>query len=257
MLGGGVAIQAGRLGALELHHCTLGATGTGLAAGIGAEAGADVATIALAASIAGPIALPGGAGALSIADSIIGEDRSADAGAGVLTTADAIDTPGTDIEVLRSTVFGRIRARTATIDGSIATGRVRAARRQQGCVRYSLIPLGSRTAPRFRCQPDLALEAATAALRAATGNPEAQLTDAEASAIARGILPRFTATRYEHPAFAQLHALCPAGILGGGDGGTEMGAFARLGGPIRLANLRAALGDTLRVGLEAGLFTVT
>jgi len=79
----------------------------------------------------------------------------------------------------------------------------------------------------------------------------------DAAALARTLLPRFTASGYEHPGFAQLHALCPAGIATGGAGRTEMGAFAQLGGPIRLANLRVALGDTLRVGLEAGLFTVT
>jgi hypothetical protein len=257
MLGGGVRIQAGRLDAVDLHHCTVGATGTGLGAGIEAEAGAEVMAIRLAGCITGPITVPGSVATLGIADSIIGEDRSADAGSGVLTTAVAIDAAATDAAVLRTTVFGRILARTASIDGSIATGRVRAARRQEGCVRYSLVPLGSGTAPRFRCQPDLALEAATAALRAATGNPEAQLTEVAAAEIARAMLPRFTATCYEHPAFAQLHALCPAGIAGGGDGGTEMGAFAHLGGPIRLANLRAALGDTLRVGLESGLFTAT
>lgn len=260
MLAGGVTLAAGgaMLGELDLHQCTLGATAGGLAAGIDAAAAdARAGRVALDACILGPIALPPGVARVEVVDSIVGEDRAADAGAGVLSTAMAIDAAGTDVVLRRSTAFGQVVARTADMDGSIATGRVRAARRQQGCVRYSLVPLGSRTAPRFRCQPDLALEAATAALRRATGDPAAQLTDAAAAEVARAVLPRFTSSRFEHPAFGQLHALCPAGIAAGGDGGTEMGAFGRLGGPIRLDNLRVALGDTLRVGLEAGLFTAT
>ncbi|MBN8892947.1 MAG: hypothetical protein BGP12_11550 [Rhodospirillales bacterium 70-18] len=257
MLSGGITVPAGTLASLALHHCTLGATDTGLAAGITVAASAGIASVTVNASVLGPIALAPGVSDLSVSYSIIGEDRTADAGAAVLTNASAIDAAGTDIAVLRSTVFGRITARTADIDGSIIAGRARVARRQAGCVRYSLIPLGSRTASRYRCQPDLALEAVTAALRQASGDPQAQLSDADAAALARTLLPRFTASGYEHPGFAQLHALCPAGIATGGAGRTEMGAFAQLGGPIRLANLRVALGDTLRVGLEAGLFTVT
>jgi hypothetical protein len=248
LLGGGIAI-AGSLGELAVFHATLGATAAGLVPGITAAAGATLARIAITASVLGAVTLPAGVAALAVADSIIGEDRTADGGAGVLSTALAVDAPGTDVAIARSTVFGRIAARTADLDHVLAAGRVRAARRQEGCVRYSLVPLGSRTAQRFRCQPDLALEAAGAA-----GAP---LGDAAAAAIARRLLPRFTATRWEAPGFGQLHPLCPAALAHGGEGGLEMGAFAAAGGPIRLANLRLAVGDTLRVGLEAGVITVT
>ena len=193
----------------------------------------------------GAVALPVGVATLTVTDSILGEDRSADGGAGVLSTALAVDAPGTDVALTRCTVFGRIIARTADLDHVLAAGRVLAARRQEGCVRYSLVPLGSRTAPRFRCQPDLALQAA------------APVGDAAAARIARALLPRFTATHWEHPGFAQLHALCPTALAAGGEGGLEMGVFAAAGGPIRLANLGLAVGDTLRVGLTAGVFTAT
>jgi hypothetical protein len=255
MFSGGIQAQ-GQLGALGLHYCTIGASATGLTGGIAGAAGTEIGTITVSRSVLGPVALPATVANIRVEDSIIGEDRVADDGAGILSTAMALDAPDTDVAIARATLFGRVAARTADIDGAIIAGRVRAARRQEGCVRYSLIPLGSRTAPRFRCQPDLALEAATAALRQQTGDKAAQLTDARAAEVARTVLPRFTATRFEHPAFAQLSGLCPAGIGGGGEGGAEMGAYGRFAAPIRLANLHAALADTLRVSLEAGLFTV-
>ncbi len=257
MTAGPIRLQAGTLERLAAHHATLGATASGLVDALEVAATAGIARIEIAASVVGAFALPPTVGTLAVIDSLIGEDREADAGAGVLSTATAIDAEGTDIAVRRSTVFGRIRARTADLDQVIATGRVRALRRQEGCVRYAFVPLGSRTAPRFRCQPDLALEAATAELRSLTENPSAQLTDAEAATIARRTLPRFTSTRFEHPAFGQLGALCPEAVRRGGEASTEMGAFARLGLSIRQSNLAAALQDTLRVGLEAGVFRVT
>ena len=42
----------------------------------------------------------------------------------------------------------------------IFTDRVRAVRRQAGCVRFSYVPPGSQTPRRFRCQPELAISAA-------------------------------------------------------------------------------------------------
>lgn len=257
MTAGPIHLMAGTLERLALHHATLGATALGLVAGLEVNAGAGIARIEIGTSVVGAFTLPPTVAALAVTDSLVGEDREADAGAGVLSTATAIDAAGTDVAVRRSTVFGRIRARTVDLDQVIATGRVRALRRQEGCVRYSFVPLGSRTAPHFRCQPDLALETATAQLRALIGNPSAKLTDAEAVAIARRTLPRFTSTRFEHPAFGQLGALCPGAVRRGGEASTEMGAFARLGLPIRQSNLTAALKDTLRVGLEAGVFRAT
>jgi hypothetical protein len=189
--------------------------------------------------------------------SIVGEDRSADAGGGVMSSASAVTAAGAELELTGSTVFGRVTARTGDIDGAILTGEVRIARRQAGCVRYSFVPPGSETARRFRCQPDLALEAALLAERRTTGDPRADLGATDRARIVRGVLPRFTSSRIQHPAFAQLAATCPAAVAEGGDGGTEMGVYGRFGGPFREANLREVLADTLRVGLEAGIFKIT
>jgi hypothetical protein len=244
MFAGGLRI-GGRIGLVALHYATLGAAAAGLGAGISATSDAQVDEVTLYRSVLGPISLPEGAARFRATDSILGEDRSAEAGAGVLSSAMMLDTSGTDVALARCTVFGGIVARTADLDHVLATGRVRAARRQEGCVRYSLVPLGSRTAPRFRCQPDLAIAA------------EGAVSDARAAEIARRLLPRFTSARWEHPGFGQLHALCPTALAAGGEGGLEMGAFAAAGEPIRRDNLRLALGDTLRVGLTGGVFPVT
>lgn len=44
---------------------------------------------------------------------------------------------------------------------------------------------------------------------------------------------------------------------GGGDDGSEMGAFHDLFNPQREINLRSGLEEYLRVGLEAGVFHAT
>ena len=40
-------------------------------------------------------------------------------------------------------------------ENSIFLGKVHVARRQTGCMRFSYVPLGSRTPKRYHCQPDL------------------------------------------------------------------------------------------------------
>lgn len=254
MVEGGARVEAGGPVGLDIRACTLGAGPAGLGDGLVVAAEVEAAEIALARSICGRLRI-GPAGRIALADSVIGEDREAEGGSLVLTASPAIEAPLVDAGLARCTVFGAVRVRTLDASEVIATGSVTAARRQQGCVRYSHLPFGSRTAPRFRCQPDLALAAAAARLRAA--DPTATLPQAEAEAIARSLLPRFTATRFEQPGFAQLHPLCPDGVAAGGEGGREMGALAGLGGPRRRANLEAAIADMLRVGLEVGLFPVT
>jgi len=62
--------------------------------------------------------------------------------------------------------------------------------------------------------------------------------------------------RFGHPASMQLSASCPTAITQGAEDGGEMGAFHLLQQPQRLANLRTALEEYLRVGLEAGAFFV-
>jgi hypothetical protein len=59
--------------------------------------------------------------------------------------------------------------------------------------------------------------------------------------------------RFGRPAYMQLSASCPAAITTGAEDGGEMGAFHLVQQAQRLANLRNALEEYLRVGLEAGV----
>jgi hypothetical protein len=62
---------------------------------------------------------------------------------------------------------------------------------------------------------------------------------------------------YGDPGYAQLHSRIDASIFEGADNGAEMGAFNHLLQPQRLKDLKHALDEYLRFGLEAGVFMVT
>jgi hypothetical protein len=176
---------------------------------------------------------------LSISDCIV------DAGAGT-----AIDAPGADTVIQSSTIFGEIGSaaasgvRTLEAGNSIFTARVNVERTQAGCMRFCSVPTDiSRTPRRYHCQPDLALQG---------------IADAAVGAAIRGRLtPLFTSIRYGDPGYAQLSSNCAAEIRAGADDGSEMGAFYFLKQPQRDTNLRVALLDYMRFGLQAGIFYVT
>ena len=73
---------------------------------------------------------------------------------------------------------------------------------------------------------------------------------AEVGALIR---PLFVSRRYGDPGYGQLELRCAAQIRTGAESGAEMGAFEFLKQPQREANLRDALDEYLRFGLEAGL----
>ena len=67
------------------------------------------------------------------------------------------------------------------------------------------------------------------------------------------VRPRFTSTRYGHPAYCQLACDCAEEIKRGADDESEMGAFHDLYQPQREANLRARLDEYTPAGMEAGI----
>ncbi len=106
-----------------------------------------------------------------------------------------------------------------------------AERRQQGCVRFSYVPLEARTPRRFRCVPG---------------------EDTTLSPVLR-----FTSLRYGTAVYAQLGQAASAEIRTGADDEGEMGVYHHLHKPQRETNLRLRLDEYLRVGLEAGVFYET
>lgn len=225
---GKLSVLAGNLGRLELAHSTF----------VPDRGGVEVATknerlrIVLTRAISGPIALDAEIQELRIEESIVDA-----AGSG-----DAIVARRTAVEVQKSTLFGGVAVLSLEAGNAIFTEKVEAERRQVGCVRFSYVPVGSKTPRRFRCQPDLALQDAKAA--------------EQANIIAR-LVPSFTAATYGHHGYGQLGASCAEEIRRGAEDGSEMGVFSFLKQPQREINLRASLDEYLRLGLEAGILYVT
>ncbi len=220
-------------------------------------AGTDVldTKITILRSIVGPLELPEECRSLTIRDSIVCAPtaKDADAPSRMAIAADAggaVAGPTATLE--RVTVFGKLHLKEITLASEVIfVHPVFADRRQEGCVRFSHVPDGSQTPRRYRCQPDLAVAA-----RAKELEP-LPLGIAERDQIALRVRPQFTALRYGPPAFAQLSSPCAEEIKAGAEDGSEMGAFAMLQQPQRAANLRIALDEYLRFGLEAGIFFAT
>ena len=235
LIEGRVEVEPGNLGKLRLAHCTLVPDLGGLITTPPAspdDADNDQLQVEIYRSIVGPINLIETVGQIAIEDSII------DASTGLV----AIDTSGTAAEIEASTILGSTTARSIEASNSLFSGAVVAERRQTGCVRFSYLPDGSRTPRRYKCQPGLALS---------------QADSSEQAAILARLIPTFTSRDYRHFAYAQLGHTCPDEIHTGAEDGSEMGVFHHLKQPQREANLKSALTEYLRFGLESGIYYVT
>ena len=213
------------------------------AASLTCDKPADRRDVVLERSITGPLRLAGEGNRLTVRDGIV--DAPAGPPTRVAIAADeAGKVAGPDSDLERVTVFGSVFVRELALASEciFTDGTLRAQRRQAGCVRFSsLVPVGSRTPRRYRCQPDLAREADPA--------------DAEREALR--VRPTFTSVRYGQPGYAQLGTACVAEIREGAQDGAEMGAFQSLMQPQRETNLRVRMEEYLPFGLEWGLVHVT
>ncbi|MEX6688161.1 hypothetical protein QTN47_11680 [Danxiaibacter flavus] len=151
-----------------------------------------------------------------------------------------LDSYGAVLQVENTTVIGKVATRIMQLASNVifyaASAKdandilpVTAQRLQEGCVRYSYIPPGSRLPRRFNCQP-------------------ADDTDATR------IRPMFNSLKYGDAAYCQLSRLCAVEITEGADNEAEMGVFRDLYQPQRLTNLRTRLNEYLRFSLQAGIF---
>jgi hypothetical protein len=143
----------------------------------------------------------------------------------------------------RCTVFGQVRAQAmALAENSIFTGPTRIARRNFGCMRFCYAPPGSRTPPRYECQPDRVMQGLT---------PDA------AALEALRVRPLFMSVRYGTPDYARLSDHCAVEIRRGADDQSEMGVYHDLFEPQREALLRQRLQDFTPAGSDAGLIFVS
>ena len=231
---GVVRATAGDLGGLRLADCTVVPAGATLVVESSGSPGGDngALEVELERTICGGVELAAGVPELALNASIVQADPA-------IMALDAAAT------IRASTIFGSTAVRSLAADNSIFAAPVAATRRQVGCVRFCFVPRDAATSTprRYRCQPDLALRGVE--------DPD------ERDLIAGRIVPVFTSTEYGQPAYSQLGARCPVEIRTGAEDGSEMGAFMFLRQPQRHANLRAALDEYLRLGLEAGVHPVT
>lgn len=173
---------------------------------------------------------------LKVVDSIIASGNKQD-----IAFANLDDnTPGGVLNIVNSTVIGKVFTRIFELasncifyaelaQNDIWKAPVMAQRLQEGCVRFSWLPAGSRIPRPFKCQP------------------------ARQEDVMR-IKPIFNSLRYGDPDYCQLNSTTAIEITEGADDGSEMGVFHQLYQPLRVANLKTRLDEYLRFGLEAGIF---
>jgi hypothetical protein len=143
------------------------------------------------------------------------------------------------VTLRRATVLGRLSVHEIVLaENCIFAGRVTAARRQRGCIRFCYIPPGSRTPSRYSCQPDLAIRGLTGEARQAT---ELRL------------VPTFESTRYGTPHYARLLPNCAEEIRRGADDDAELGVYHDLFEPQREASLRTRLTEFVPINIDVGL----
>ena len=154
-------------------------------------------------------------------------------------------TPAGSLSLDATTVVGGIRCTTLDASNSLLAASlpagdprpaaVFAERKQEGCVRYTFLPSGSRTGRRFHCVPD------------PDDPPHEQ----------RATRPRFDDMRFGSPGYLRLRTAAHPRIRRGADDESEMGATHRVHAPQREANLAIRMDEYLRLGLSAGWFTAT
>ena len=147
--------------------------------------------------------------------------------------------PGGPLTVTNSTLIGKVATTELVLASNViflarkrlgdVLAPVHSDRTQEGCVRFSYVPLDARVPRRHQCQPQAAVDE----LR---------------------MRPQFTSLRYGEPGYCQLSRRCAVEIRTGADDEAEMGAFHDLYQPQRETNLRLRLEEYLRFGLEAGIF---
>ncbi len=249
---GKLTVLPGTLGELRISHCTLVPDKGGLTFQMPAPSGQENPDlgITLQRSLCGPVLAPASIAKVTILESVC---DAGDSSTVWFTDPDG-ESAGPTLHIESSTLIGKLHSTAMELGSNSIFLAVPATadtwkspvwieRRQEGCVRFSYVPRGSLTPRRYHCQPDLALAGIT--------NPKAQ------AAIGAALTPSLTSLVYGDPGYAQLSANCREEIRTGAADGSEMGVFGFLKQPQREANLRAALQDYLRCGLEAGFFFVT
>ena len=174
---------------------------------------------------------------------VVIEDCIVDAGApeNVAYESTKAGDAGAELKVRDCTIIGKVHTRLMPLaSDSIFLASLRSSaetwaaplivqRKQEGCIRFSFVPVGSITPRRFKCVPDK--------------DPE--------------VRPHFTSLRYCDAGYCQLRRITDRSIREGASDGGEMGVLHPLMQPQREINVNLRLDEYLRFGLHAGIFYAT
>jgi hypothetical protein len=228
LIDGTVRVRDGNLARLRLAHCTvLPQGGSTVLAAVGDNSNL---VLELDRCITGAVSVGAAAELVRATDSVL------------QSTSNALVSDRSPVELHSCTLIGRSRVDRLCAENCLFTGRVTTARLQEGCVRYSYLAPGSSVPRPYRCQPQLAVDAAA---------------PGQAAAVRARLVPVFTALALPDAAYAQLAGGCATEISTGAEDGNEMGAWRFLLQAHRQANARRQMDDYLRFGMQAGLAYAT
>lgn len=142
-----------------------------------------------------------------------------------------------ELRIARSTIVGEILTNAILLaENSLFTAQVQVARKQIGCIRYSHVPVGSRTPTRYRCQPENEKVSHNEILRLA---------------------PCFESTRYGTPNYLRLSHCAAPEIKQGADDESEMGVYHDLFEPQRFALLTRRLEEFVPASTDSAVIFVS
>jgi hypothetical protein len=146
-----------------------------------------------------------------------------------------------------STIMGQVDVGILEMaSNAIFSDKIFVKRLQAGCVRFCYVHEGSRTPRRYHCQPEYFNSAKPPSLLSRLENNDDD--------DFLNVIPRFVSMTYGDPGYAQIQKRTSSIIFEGADNGSEIGAFNSVYQAQRLKNLREALNEYLRFGMEAGIF---
>lgn len=192
-------------------------------------------TAVLMRCVTGPVGVAAG-GSARICSSIV--DSSSPCG--VAYAGANLRDEGADLHIEDSTVIGKVRVHTMELaSNTIFLSRrprrdpwpaaVWCSRRQEGCMRFCVVPSDAITPRRFRCLPD------------DPGRDDA-------------LRPQFVTLRYGHPSYGLLSGDVPWAVWTGADDAGQIGVYHLLNETQAVRNVQLRAPEYLPFGLEAGVF---
>lgn len=216
--GGGQLRIDGDFESVQIRHVTLDPGGSDTHGNVIAETRlvitGHVERLEIEQSITGPIGVEVSGGHvenLVVRDSILQARQQ----------NNAVDLPGTNLDIKNATVFGSLVCRRVAASELITTGSPQIADLQTGCFRFSAAPVGSALPRPYRSHP----------------------------MPSEGWRTFFASREFGDPNFARLSAFAPSELREGAENGSEMGAFNEDIEPIRFASLATKVGEYLPFGL--------